>query len=113
MSVKEPHGVARLTHGGKLLVVTTQAKRGKKLVPNVVAYAVTDAKPDPSVAFPVYALTKEDGTVWHVSVNEWGASCDCPHATFRGGNSRVQCKHIAAAMATGLLPKPIVHEGGE
>jgi len=110
--MKEVHGTAKLTEG-KYLTITTQAKRGKKMVPNVQTYLVEDVNPDPEVAYPAYSLTKgefaaEDGQavfvpsgdVWHVSVREWGAECDCPHRTFNP-NAPV-CKHAKAMQAVGF-----------
>ena len=101
----EPHGTARLEDGGKKLVITTMARRGKKFVPNVQTYTVEDVRPDPAVCSPAFSLTKETGEVYHIFSNEFGNGCDCPHYTFRGSNSKAGCKHVLAAVATGLLPR--------
>lgn len=98
--------VAPATGTAKLvLIVTTNAKRGKKTVKNKVEYTVTNLNPDPRVAFPAWALTKADGEVYHVAVDVHGPMCSCPHYTFRGSNSKAGCKHVLALQAVGLLPK--------
>ena len=90
-------GTANYKNG--VLTITTR-RHGK---PFVVAYAVEDVRPDPRVASPAFSLTKEDGEVYHVSVNEWGPACSCPDATFRGHSLEVPCKHCLAMAAVGLL----------
>jgi hypothetical protein len=107
--MKQTHGKARYKDG--VLTITTQAKRGKKTVENVVTYKVLDIRPDPAVASPAYSLTKEDGEVYHCGSNQWGGFCDCPHNQFRLTNSDVDCKHLAACRATGLLPAKKVYKG--
>lgn len=98
----EPHG--KVSYRDGILTITTMAKRGNKMVPNVVKYAVlVEHGSDPRVAKPVYRLTKEDGTVYHVAVTEHGPACSCAHATFRGANSKVPCKHIASCVAMGWM----------
>lgn len=101
----EPHGMARLEDGGKKLVITTMARRGKTFVPNVQTYVVEDCRPDPEVCSPAFSLTKETGEVYHCGANEFGVFCDCPQANYRGANSRVMCKHCAGMCAVGLLPR--------
>lgn len=64
-------------------------------------YTVTNVNPDPAVAYPAFALQKEDGTVHHVFVDQWGARCECEDAHYR---SKV-CKHLSAMRACGLIPK--------
>lgn len=103
MTVKQTHGKARYKDG--TLTITMTAKRGEKTVENVVTYTVKDIRPDPQVADPAYTLTKEDGESYDVWHNEWGPCCSCPHATFRGSNTKIVCKHVAACQAVGLLPK--------
>lgn len=151
MKTTEPHGRASLK--GDLLTITTQAKRGPKLVENRQYYRVVDLRPDKRVAHPAFALQKMElavgpcdlcvgvggtlvfivadgvlldrsatckacggdgekltleptGEEWHVAVNEWGPQCSCPDRLFRGEKSGAKCKHIRAAMAVGLIPKP-------
>lgn len=101
--MKTATGTVRYKDG--ILTIKTNAKRGKKIVPIVVNYTVTDLRPDPKVANPAYRLTKDDGEFYDVHLDEWGPACSCPHATFRGANNRVPCKHCLAMMACGLLPK--------
>jgi len=105
MITKPATGSARYSDGK--LTITTQAKRGKKTVPNVVVYTVEDVRPDPRVAYPAYALKKDDGEVYHVAVDKFGPTCSCPHATFRGQESRVPCKHVLAMIAVGLVTKSL------
>lgn len=108
------HGVARLSDDGQTLTITTKAKRtrkvkGQKVVDykdHVRTYTIQDTRPDPRVASPAFALTNEDGDVYHVSVNEFGPACDCPDGHFRRENDREKCKHVKALQAVGLLPKP-------
>jgi len=97
------HGTANYKDG--VLTIKTKAKRGKKYVENVQVYEVCDLDPDPRCAYPAFSLRKKSGEVWHIAVETYGPTCSCPHATFRGGNSREVCKHISAARAVGLLPK--------
>jgi predicted nucleic acid-binding Zn finger protein len=100
------HGTARLSDDGKVLTVTTNVKKGKRFVEKTEEYAVADAKPDPSVAFPVFSLTKKDGTVYHVGVNEYGPFCDCPNAIIREKYGAVDyCKHVRILQRASLLPK--------
>lgn len=99
------HGNARLEDDGKTLVIKTMAKRGAKLKLNEQRYEVSDAQPDPAVAFPVIALKKADGKVYHVSVTEWGAACDCVSGEIREKYNLGPCKHTLALIAVGLLPK--------
>lgn len=96
-------GSARLSEDGKTLTITTQPKRRKK--PLVVTYTVERLDPDPEVANPAFRLLKEDGEFYDVHVDEWGPMCSCPHATFRGANSKVPCKHVLALQAVRLIPK--------
>ena len=103
MITKPVHGSARYLDG--VLTITTQAKRGKKMVPHVVNYTVADLRPDPRVADPALSLTKADGEVYHVAIETFGPTCSCACATFRGSNSKVPCKHILACQVTGLLPQ--------
>src|SRR5262245_59553236 len=54
----------------------------------------------PAPAEPVvygYAITKHDGTVYHIDTNtRWGQwQCDCADATYRGERPG-GCKHVAA-----------------
>lgn len=97
-----PKGKARYIE--PILVITMFRQKGDKIVEEVTMYNVQNLNPDPKVAFPAFSLTKPNGDSWHISVNEHGPSCTCPHATYRGSNARVPCKHIAAARAVGLLP---------
>lgn len=114
------HGTVKLSKDGKILTITTQAKRGTKMVDNVQNYLVEDSCPDVRVASPAFKLTKViivarasdmsaealdsgasaeiqlTGKVYHVGFNEWGPFCDCAHATFRGSNSMAVCKHCLA-----------------
>lgn len=100
MITKAPTGTAKLT-----LTITTQVKRGKHTVPLVVTYNVTDLRPDRRVANPAFRLTKKtDGECYDIAVEQHGPTCSCPHATYRGANSEVPCKHILAAQVVGLLP---------
>ena len=109
------------------LTIKTMVKRGKKMVEKQTIYRVTDVKPTPSVAHPAYSLERgefkivqtvngigeecldtvfvPDGEVWHVHRDAYGNHCSCPHATFRGHGSKVQCKHVASMLATGILTK--------
>lgn len=98
-------GTARLTHGGRFLTVTTMRKRGKKNVPLVVTYVVSNPGSDPAVAFPVLALTKEDGVTYHCAITEWGARCDCVDGEIREKRGSGRCKHIRSLVAVGLLPR--------
>lgn len=120
----EIHGKARLIQG-KYLVITTPRKRGEKYVDVTSTYLVEDVCPDPRCADPAFSLTKGElrivpcfdengqavddkrfeptGEIWHVHVDEWGPSCDCPWRTFNP-NSPV-CKHAKAMQALGLLKK--------
>lgn len=99
--IKAPHGTANYADG--VLTITTHVKRGKKFVENKRVYTVTDLHPDARVAFPAFRLTKEDGEAYDVAMTEYGPVCSCPHATFRGHSSQVQCKHVAAMCAVKLL----------
>ena len=127
------HGVARLD--GDRLTITTSAKRGKKMVPNVQTYLVENLCPDERVANPAWKLTKgvfvkaacdmsaaalesgadeefkPSGEVWTVSVGEYGPECSCPHATFRTNGA--QCKHIGSAIAVGLIPREPIYPGAK
>lgn len=101
--VKEPTGTARY-EDGKLTIIT-EAVRGKKTVKLKVVYVVTDLAPDRRVANPAFRLTKDNGEFYDVALMQYGPVCSCPHATFRGANSRVPCKHCKALAAVGLLRK--------
>lgn len=100
MNTVAPTGTARLT-----LTITTQAKRGKRTVPHVVAYTVTLLDPDRRVAHPAIRLTKDDGEFYDVAVVGGFPTCTCPHAVYRGGDSRIPCKHYLALAAQGLMPR--------
>ncbi len=114
--VKEPTGSARYQKEHGLLTITTNVMKGTKASFNAVTYQVEDLHPDELVANPAFALFKlgpneggetvRTGEVWHVAVETYGPTCSCPHATFRGANSKVPCKHTKAMQAVGLLPKP-------
>lgn len=134
--MKEIHGTARISEDRRILTIITPAKRGKKIVENKQTYLVEDVRPDPRVCSPAFKLTKgnvftnaadmtpaglesgakeelipsENGEVWHVQQNEYGVMCDCPHATFRGANSREPCKHTKAMIAVGFFPGERIHE---
>lgn len=101
----QPHGTVSLSADCKTLTITTQIKRGKKTEIKVVAYTVEDLRPQKQVAFPAFRLTKTDGEFYDVAIVGGFATCTCPHATYRGGNSRVPCKHYLALQAVQLLPK--------
>lgn len=96
-----PDRKARLTHAGKLLWII----RGKK----IDLYVIEDARPDPAVAFPVLRLTKDDGTHYDVSVNEFGASCTCADCNYRNH----ACKHILAMRKLKLIPDHGYHENAD
>lgn len=122
------HGSASFDAARSLLTIKVMAKRGKKMVPNVSHYLVTDTRPDPAVASPAYALAKceivtdpasmsaaalesgateeliKTGDVWHVCVDEYGPRCDCGDGHFR---NRV-CKHCKALIAISLIPGEVV-----
>lgn len=53
---KPATGSVRLS--GNILTITTQAKRGKKMVPLMVQYLVANLDPHPQVAYPAFSLTK-------------------------------------------------------
>ena len=117
----------RASYKGGILTITTLAKRGTKTVEHTCHYRVQNVHPTPSVATVAFSLTKgeielipglnDDGEmietplftpgaeVYHVAKTEFGPTCSCAHATFRGHNSRVPCKHCLACQAVGLLPK--------
>lgn len=113
-------GVCRLE--GNILTVTTNAKRGKKIVKNETIYRLSDARPDARVAYPAVRMEKVElelagvvgekdvfefvptGDVYHVHCDQWGVACDCPHATYRVRGSRELCKHAMALVAVGLMP---------
>lgn len=120
-----PTGTCNYCRETCILTIKTKAKRGKKMVDNVQTYLVEDSRPDTRVADPAYSLTKgmliplsmeeaiatggethkwvASGDVWHVSVNEWGPECDCPHRTFNPDSPL--CKHARAMKAVGLLTR--------
>lgn len=105
MTTKESHGTASLSADCSTLTIKTMVKRGKKEVPLIVTYEVFDICPDKKVANPAYRLVKESGEFYDVAMMRYGPTCTCPHATYRGSNSRVPCKHIRACQAVQLLPK--------
>lgn len=108
--MNQVHGVANLKDG--ILTIKTPAKRGKKVVENVQVYTVSDADPDPKIAYPVIALTKADGTVYHAGYNEYGYFCDCGNGIIREKyGARTPCKHCVSLIAVGLLPKETVYPG--
>ena len=72
---------------------------------NGTPYRIADLRPDPRVAEPAYSLTKEDGTVYHVAVDEWGPRCDCADTTYR----KRHCKHIRALQVIGFLAEGVAH----
>ncbi len=108
------------------LTIKTMLKRGKKMVEKQSIYRVTDCRPDVRVANPAYSLERgefklvqtvngigeecldtvfvPDGEVWHVAVQQFGPTCDCPHNTYHP-NTKNGCKHVLAALAVGLLEK--------
>ena len=98
------HGTVRLSADKKQLVVVTMRKKGKKRVRHAVAYKVQDVNPDKRVANPAYSLTKLDGTVYHVAQTEFGPTCSCGDANWRGSEKRAACKHILSLRAVKLLP---------
>ncbi len=102
--MKTVHGIARLSSDGKTLTLITKVKKGKKVVEKHESYQLSDAEPDPEVAFPVVALTKKDGTVYHCGVNEWGPFCDCPNSLIREKyDVREHCKHLRGLIAHGII----------
>ena len=111
--MKPAHGTAKLSHGGKLLTVTVLRKRRKSLVPLTQTYVVEDSRPDQRVAFPVFALTKEDGEIYHVSVTNFGVRCDCRDGELREKRGGGFCKHISALQATGVISKGATHGSEE
>ena len=90
------HGTAKLSKDRKTLTI----RIGEK----VTRYEVSDADPDPKVAWPVIALRKANGEVHHVAKTEWGISCSCGAFCFRNYDN-APCKHCMACIATGLMPK--------
>lgn len=115
-----PTGTASWDAKTGLLKITTRAKRGKKYVDHTSHYIVQDSQPDTRVANPAFRLAKVEnvaegeladpewkptGEVYHVAIEQFGPTCDCPHHTFRGSNSKVGCKHVLACQVVGLLPR--------
>ena len=68
-------------------------------------YAVRRLYPHRNVASVAWELIKEDGTVYHVAVGDFGAHCDCPSFVYKHGRP---CKHVKAMHEIGLLPKGCV-----
>lgn len=99
------HGTVRFEAG----ILTITAKLDGKEV--VTAYKVEDVRPDKRIANPAYSLTKDDGTVYHVAVTQWGPACDCPDNTYRRERTGEACKHLRACMAVGLIPETPYREG--
>jgi SWIM zinc finger len=140
MKNKQATGTARYDAATGKLTITTQAVRGKKTVPLVVVYQVEDLHPDTRVADPAYRLCKivqcsecgncgttpdcvscafcngKGGSVsesYDVHLGEHGPECSCPHAVYRGHDSRIPCKHVLALMAVGLMPKLVEYPGAK
>ena len=128
--IKAATGYARYDSKTGILKITTIVKRGKKEVEHTTLYRVHNINPDPRVAEPAFSLTKGEvkltpglfkeggempetpiftpsptAEVYHVAIEQFGPTCSCPHATFRGQNSSSVCKHVVAMRAVGLLPK--------
>jgi len=90
-AVKPATGVARLT-----LVLTI----------NGAGYVVRTLPVDPgSDVSALLRLRKEDGSTYDLSAHPHGHQCTCPDFEFsRRDTANGPCKHIAAAVAVGLLP---------
>ena len=83
----------RLLWGGKAIEITTERKRGKRLVPLAVLYLVERKAPD------LIELVKDgSGEIYTVSL----FNCTCLDAQFAGSRGIV-CKHRCACLASGLL----------
>src|SRR5262245_66693325 len=77
--------------------------------PYLVSY-VGELPPEGEPIVYGYAITKADGTVYHIDTQtRWGQwQCDCPDATYRGERPG-GCKHVAAlrqALARAATPDP-------
>lgn len=129
MTSTEPHNHVGYDPETGILKIVMLAKRGDKMVENRTLYRVRNIHPHPKAATHAFSLTKAriikrkakmsqaaidaklseevifDSEVWHVHADEWGVHCSCPHALFRGSNSREPCKHTRAMIAAGILPK--------
>ena len=90
-TVKPAHGVARLT-----LTLTI----------NGVGYVVRTLPVDPgSDVSALVRLRKAGGTTYDLSAHPFGHQCTCPDFEFsRRDTANGPCKHIAGAVAVGLLP---------
>jgi hypothetical protein len=68
-------------------------------------YALRPIPCDPEAASVVYRLRKSDGTTYHVAKTQHGLTCECGDFEFRKNGTGVPCKHIAAAVAVGLMTR--------
>jgi len=82
----------------------TQGTCRLSLTINGVAYAVRPVPCDPTAAQRCWSLRKSDGTIYHASLQSWGAECDCPDFVFRrDGLDPAGCKHLKALRALGIV----------
>lgn len=85
--VRPAHGVCRLS-----------------LAINGTLYQVRPVECHPSAALRCYALSKADGTAYHVSQHVHGPECDCPDFVFhRDGIDPAGCKHVKALAVFGMV----------
>lgn len=86
------HGKAKLD--GEVLTVTLGKKETK--------YVVKEIK-NGALPCKMFSLTKDDGEVIHVGMDQNEVFCDCKSSTYRPYEP---CKHIRILRAVGLMKGP-------
>lgn len=121
--MKDVHGTCNYDPETRILTITVDQKRGKKIVQNKQTYRVTNVNPDVRVANPAFELTKGEmrpldllsnstdseefvpsGEVYHVHKDEFGIHCNCPQGEIREKYGvRERCKHAIALVKIWLI----------
>lgn len=103
MKRPETHGMAKLSHAGKVLTITVKGK--------ATAYTVEFLVTDRRVAHPAIRLTKGDGTSYDIHHDKHGWHCQCPSQVFVEDKMGRLCKHLRACRNVGLIKEPQTIEG--
>ncbi len=124
--MKDVHGTCNYDPETRILTITVDVKKGKKIVQNKQHYRVTNVNPDVRVADPAFELAKGEimqpspdelalivdakdhfvpsGEVYHVHKDAFSIHCDCPQGEIREKyNVPERCKHAKCLIKIGLI----------
>jgi hypothetical protein len=69
----------------------------------ITTYAVIRLDPDPQIGSPAIRLVKAGGSSYDLIRTEHGWTCECQDWHNRRQESGRMCKHLKAALNTGIL----------